>query len=250
MESFVKALKEREEHIEAMYKKEKILVDTIKTQHERWVSDIQNYERKLSQKEDEIKTLEMIRLVEKANRDQLLLVKERALSLCKDKLDQTQDELDNFKAMSDILTLTQNKEGCSNYEDTDECRLLEAKIRKQKHEFAKLAFGKRCDQISPLEASFAWDEFKRIESGFTEELMRKEEEMKEANKSILSLQEQLQASNHEKDKIMSRVAELVDNASKKKAVKISRITHEVKPLRRSARIRAMQVSSNNRNPVD
>ena len=51
-------------------------------------------------------------------------------------------------------------------------RSLEAKIRKQKHDFAKLAFGKRCE-VSSLEASFALSEFKRIESGFTEKLMKK-----------------------------------------------------------------------------
>lgn len=116
--------------------------------------------------------------------------------------------------------------------------MLEAKIRKQKHDFAKLAFGKSCE-VSSLEARFAWGEFKSIESGFTEKLMRKEEEIKQANKTILSLQKQLQASNHEKYEIMSRVAELEDNATKKKVGKISRITREVKPSRRSARIRSM-----------
>ncbi|KAL0731856.1 hypothetical protein Bca4012_027950 [Brassica carinata] len=243
MESFVKILKKREEHIESMPEKEQILVNTIKTQHERWVADIQIYKQKLSEKEREIETLEMLRLVEKANnefRDQLLVSKERDLSLCKDKLDQTQHLLD--EALFDIFTRNQNvcNEGCSNSEDADECRLLEAKIRKQKHDFAKLAFGKSYE-VSPLEARFAWGEFKRIESGFTEKLMKKEEEIKQANKTILSLQEQLQASksNHEKYDFMSRVADLEDNATKKKVGKILRITHEVKPLRWSARIRSM-----------
>ncbi|CAH8284835.1 unnamed protein product [Eruca vesicaria subsp. sativa] len=239
MEIFVKALKEREEVIESLYKNQKILVDRIKTQHERWLSDIQNYEEKLSQKEGEIETLEMTRLVEKARNDQLLVLKEKNHSLCKEKLDQTEDVLDEFKAWIDIFTSNQSKEVCTNSEDTDECRLLEAKIKKQKRDFAKLAFGKT-GEVSSLETRFAWSEFKRIEGGFTEKLVRKEEEIKEANMSISSLQEQLQASNHEKGRLMSRVAELEDNASKKKVGKILRLTHDVKTLRRSARLRAMQ----------
>ena len=47
-------------------------------------------------------------------------------------------------------------ESC-NAGDADECKSGEAKIRKQKHDFAKLAFG----NIQSLEARFVWYEFKR-----------------------------------------------------------------------------------------
>lgn len=43
----------------------------------------------------------------------------------------------------------------------DECKSGEAKIRKQKHDFAKLAFGKSCE-VPSLEARFVWNEFKRM----------------------------------------------------------------------------------------
>lgn len=55
---------------------------------------------------------------------------------------------------------------------------------------------------------------KDIESGFTDKLMKKEEENKK-----------LQSSNHEKDKIISRlkakVAEMEDNSSKRKSTRLS-----------------------------
>lgn len=127
--------------------------------------------------------------------------------------------------------------------DADDCRSLEDKIRKLKLEFEKLAFIKGCE-ISTLlqESGFAWSQFTRIESGFTGKLMRKDEEIKQANKnisSLISIQEQLQSSNHEKDKIISRlmakVAEMEDKVSKKDD-EISRPSHVVKPSRRSRRL--------------
>ena len=51
-------------------------------------------------------------------------------------------------------------ESC-NAGDADEFKSGEAKIRKQKHDFSKLAFGKSCE-VPSLEAKFVWYEFKRI----------------------------------------------------------------------------------------
>ena len=55
-----------------------------------------------------------------------------------------------------FLTFVVQIESC-NAGDADECKSGEAKIRKQKHDFAKLAFG----NIQSLEARFVWYEFKR-----------------------------------------------------------------------------------------
>lgn len=110
------------------------------------------------------------------------------------------------------------KEVCNSGDE--DCKSLEVKIRKLKLEFEKLAFEKRCEVSTLLR------ETGLAESGFADKLMRKDEEIK-----------QLQSSNHEKDRIISRLmAEREDNGSKKKAGKIARLSDEVKSLRRSRRL--------------
>ncbi|VVA95391.1 unnamed protein product [Arabis nemorensis] len=201
---FVKILQKKEDQLQSLVMSRKILEHRIKTQHK-------NHEEQLSLLKNEIKTLEMIRMVEIANFNLLLGMKKRDDSICKSKLEHTQDELDDFKAWFELLTRNTNKETC-NSGDADDCKSLEFKIRKLKLNFENLAFGKRSD-VS------AWSQFKDMESGFTDKLRRKDEEIKK-----------LKSSNNEKDKIIARLmAEMEDNGSKKKAGLL-------KPLRRSPRL--------------
>ncbi|XP_010416479.1 PREDICTED: uncharacterized protein LOC104702322 isoform X2 [Camelina sativa] len=164
---------------------------------------------------------------------------ERDRFSCKSQLD-VQNELDYLRAWFDFFILSTHKETSDSGGDAD-CKLLEDKLKKLKLEFEKLAFKKGCEVSTLLqEYGFAWSEFKCIESRFTDKLMRRDEEIKQANKNILSLvtiQEQLESSNHEKDKIisglMAKVAELEDKVSKN--YKEERPVVKT-PLRRSPRL--------------
>ncbi|KAL1188745.1 hypothetical protein V5N11_019085 [Cardamine amara subsp. amara] len=222
--NMVQIIRKKDDQLESLFKRWKILEDGIKKQQETWVSDVLNYKLQLSLMEKENETLEMMRLFEIAKFNLLLGLKERDCFNSKDKLEHLQKDLDDFKAWFDIFTMDTN-EGNSDSGDED-CKSLEDKIRKQKLEFEKLAFGKSSEFTTLLqENGFAWSQFKGIESGFTDKLLRKDKEI-----------EQLQSSNHEKDKIISRLkAEMEDNASNKDN-EIARHLDEVKPLRRSPRL--------------
>lgn len=82
--------------------------------------------------------------------------------------------------------------------DSEAAELLEAKIRKLKHEYEKLAPEKKCEVSDLLRVNgFARTQFKCIKSGFTDKLKRRDNEIAQANMKISSLasdQEQLSVS--------------------------------------------------------
>lgn len=124
--------------------------------------------------------------------------------------------------------------------EASDIKSLEAKIRKLKLEYEKLATEKKCEVSDLLrENGFAWNQFKCIETGFTKKLKRKDDEIVQANtkiSSLLSYQEQLQSSNHEKDETISRlkakVAEMEANSTKKDE-EISKLSRDIESLKKS-----------------
>lgn len=117
---------------------------------------------------------------------------------------------------------------------------LEAKVIKLKLEYEKLASEKKCE-VSDLvrENGFAWSQFKCTESGFTDKLKKKDDEIAQANtkiSSLLSYQEQLQSTNQDKDDIISRlkakVAEMETNSTKKDE-EILKLSRELESLKKS-----------------
>lgn len=162
------------------------------------------------------------------------------------------DELKYFKAWFDILTSVRVKSFqlykqllCGLIQmlymqkengDSEAAESLEAKIRK-----LKLEYEKKCE-ISDLlrENGFARSEFKCIESGFIDKLKRKDDEIARANakiSSLVSYQEQLLSSNHEKDEIISslkaKVAELEGGFTKKGDEGVSKLSRDVESLNKS-----------------
>ncbi|CAN8240086.1 unnamed protein product [Cochlearia groenlandica] len=213
----VKIILLKEEQIQTLLKNQKVLEDAIKTQHKQWVSESENYKYHLNLMKNEIETLKLMSVVETAKSDLLFGLKERELFLCKSKLEHSQDELNEFKAWFEHLNTLYNNEGRCNFGDEDDCKAMELKISKMKLEFEKLAYGKRCESSKVLGETaigFAWSQFKNIESGFTQKLMKKDKEIK-----------QLQKSNEEKDKIISKLKAKVDeidgNASEKRSLRRS-----------------------------
>lgn len=133
----------------------------------------------------------------------------------------------------------QMQKGNGNSEAADN-KSLEAEFRKLKLDYEKLASQKKCEVSDLLrENGFAWSQFKCIESGFTDKLKRKDDEIAQANtkiSSLVSYQEQLQSSNHDKDEIISRlkakVAEM-ETYSTKKDEEISKLSLNLESLKKS-----------------
>ena len=124
--------------------------------------------------------------------------------------------------------------------DSEAAESLEVKIRKLKLEYERLASEKKCE-VSDLrrENGFALSQFKCIQSGFTDKLKRRDEEIAQANakiSSLLSFQEQLQSSNHENAEIISSLkAEVAEMkaSSIKKDEEISKLSRDLESLKKS-----------------
>ncbi|KAJ0247761.1 Cytomatrix protein-like protein [Hirschfeldia incana] len=179
----------------------------------------------------EIETMKMMQFFKTSKCNLLSGLKERDLSLCNSKLEKTVGELNDFKSWFDFLTLNTNKESGNS---------LEAEMRKLKLEYEKLASEKK-REVSDLtrENGFVWSQLKCIESGFTDKLKKKEDEVAQANAkiaSLLSYQEEIQSSNHEKDEVISslkaKVADM-ETSSRKRDEEISKLSRELESLKKS-----------------
>ncbi|XP_010536391.1 PREDICTED: tropomyosin-like [Tarenaya hassleriana] len=234
----VKILRTKQDQLETLLKDRKILVDRINTQHDRWNSDVRLFEDHISMIKNEIETMDMMRVAEIAKSNLLVGLKDRDASLGKVKLDHAMDELDDFKAWFDFLTMNSKNETCSSQSAGD--KSAETEIRKLRLEYGKLASDKNYEVSSLLrENLFAWNQFKRRETEFTDKLREKDDEIAQSNVKISSLvshQEQLQLSNEEKDGIVSRlkakVAAMEEEASEKDR-EISRLSKELELEKRS-----------------
>ncbi|KAF3494198.1 hypothetical protein DY000_02055174 [Brassica cretica] len=225
--TLVKILQTKQDEVESLLKDRKVLEDKLKSQNEYWISDARNHDEQLSLMKREVETREMMQFFETSKGSLLSGFKERDHSLCNLKLEQTVDERNDFKAWFDFLTLNTNKESGSS---------LEAEMTK-----LKLEYEKKKREVSDLsrENGFVWSQLKCIESGFTDKLKKKEDEIAQANSkisSLLSYQEQLQSSNHEKDEIISslkaKVAEM-ETDSRKRDEEISKLSRELESLKKS-----------------
>ncbi|CAN7078324.1 unnamed protein product [Brassica oleracea var. botrytis] len=234
--NLVKWLQTKQDAIESLLKDRKSLEDKLKTKHENWISDVRNYEEQLSLMKREIETMERMQFFETSKSNLLSVLKEKDHSLCNLKLDEAVDELKDFKAWFDFLTLNTSKENG----DSEAAESLEVKIRKLKLEYERLASEKKCE-VSDLrrENGFALSQFKCIQSRFTDKLKRRDEEIAQANtkiSSLLSFQEQLQSSNHENAEIISSLkAEVAEMkaSSIKKDEEISKLSRDLESLKKS-----------------
>ncbi|KAL0760415.1 hypothetical protein Bca101_076565 [Brassica carinata] len=234
--NLVKWLQTKQDAIESLLKDRKSLEDKLKTKHENWISDVRNYEEQLSLMKREIVTMERMQFFETSKSNLVSVLKEKDHSLCSLKLDEAVDELKDFKAWFDFLTLNTSIDNG----DSEAAESLEVKIRKLKLEYERLASEKKCE-VSDLrrENGFALSQFKCIQSGFTDKLKRRDEEIAQANtkiSSLLSFQEQLQSSNHENAEIISSLkAEVAEMkaSSIKKDEEISKLSRDLESLKKS-----------------
>ncbi|KFK44123.1 hypothetical protein AALP_AA1G218400 [Arabis alpina] len=238
--SLVMILQTKQDQLESLVKDRKMIEDRFKKQHENWVSDVRNYEDQLSLISKEIETTKMMKVVETAKCNLLVGLKESDRSLCNVKLEQTMDELTDFKAWFDFLTLSTNMGKESGNSEAVNNKSFEVEFRKLKLDYEKLASQKKCEVSDLLrENGFAWSQFKCIESAFSEKLKRKDDEIDQANtkiSSLISYQEELQSSNHDKDEIISRLkakVAVMETNSTKKDEEISKLSMNLESIKKS-----------------
>ncbi|XWS20949.1 hypothetical protein CRYUN_Cryun30bG0013700 [Craigia yunnanensis] len=253
-EGLVKMLKTQQQPLETLAKERKILEDRINMQYERWVSDVRLYENHISQMKSDSESKEMARALEAAKADMMVGLKHRDAYLCKLKLEETEDELTDFRIWFDILSKNSTdisqkdpkeiKNGMSGCKDSGSksvtLRTLEADVRRLKLEYENLA-SEKSSQVAALmaENKFAWNQFNILQSQCTDKLNSKHSELEIANRKIealISNMEELRSSNAEKDEIIER---LKSEVSQKEAdasrfhEEVSKISREVELLRKS-----------------
>ncbi|EOY15029.1 hypothetical protein QUC31_000323 [Theobroma cacao] len=252
-EGLVEMLKTQQEQLETLAKERKILEDRIKMQYERWVSDVRLYEDHISQVKSDMESKEMARALEAAKADLMVGLKHRETYLCKLKLEETEDELTDFRIWFDILSKNskdisqrdpeETKRGMSGCKDSGSksvtVRTLEGDVRRLKLKYENLASEKN-SQITALlaENKFAWNQFNVLETQYTDKLNSKDSELEKANRKIealISNMEELNSSNAEKDAIIERLKAEVSQkeANASKFHEVSKKSREVELLRKS-----------------
>lgn len=253
-DGLVKMLKTQQEQLEFLVKDRRILEDFVKKQRERWDADIRSYEDLLSQMKNDIMAQEMARLLESAKSNLLIGLKQKEAFFCKLELEYTEDELADFKAWFDFLTenskdisledsMNAYKEKAggehSSLKAADD-RRLESEARRLKLQYQDLASEKSCDVSALLrENGFAWEQYRHLESELTSKLKSKDAEAAQANEKVSNLLfrlEQLQSSDHDKDKTIAqlkvKVADM-EAKSKKQNAEIARLSQQIESLRKS-----------------
>ncbi|XVF63687.1 hypothetical protein PTKIN_Ptkin09bG0106900 [Pterospermum kingtungense] len=253
-EGLVKMLKTQQQQLETLAKERKILEDRINMQYNRWVSDVRLYEDHISHMKSELESKELARLLEAAKADMMVGLKHREAYLGKFKLEETEDELTDFRIWFDILSKNskdisqkdpkETKNEMSGRKDSSSkavtLKTLEAEVRRLKLGYENLA-SEKSSQVAALTAEnkFAWNQFNVLESQCTDKLNSKHSELEKANRKIetlISHMEELRSSNTEKDEIIER---LKSEVSQKEADasrfrdEVSKVSREVELLRKS-----------------
>ncbi|EEF52722.1 centromere protein F [Ricinus communis] len=217
--NLVQILKNQQEQLKTLLEERKFLEDRIKSQHERWASDVRLCEDHISQMNDALMEKDLNCLLQAAKSNLMLGLKHREASLYKLKLEQTEDELADFRSCFNYLSqiLEENpkesdkcKEGVedSNLRSSGSKR-LDNEVKRLKSEYEKLSSEKN-SEISALlkEKSFVWNQYNVLESSLSDKLKTKQSEVDQANAKIakvLASVELLQSSNNEKDEIFSKL---------------------------------------------
>ncbi|KAE8666430.1 Detected protein of unknown function [Hibiscus syriacus] len=222
-EGLVKMLKTQQQQLETLAKERIILEDRIKMQYERWVSDVRLYEDHISQMKSELQTEEMARVVEATKADMIVGLKHREAFLCKMKLEETEDELIDFRAWFNILSKTSKGIPQRNPIETKKAtsggkrsgsksvtfETSEDDVRSQKL-IDKTLVSEKSSQATALmaENNFAWNQLNVLESQHKDKLNSKQFELEKANtkiEALISNMEELRASNAERDEIIERL---------------------------------------------
>ncbi|GMI90682.1 hypothetical protein like AT1G19980 [Hibiscus trionum] len=252
-EGLVKMLKTQQQQLETLAKQRNILQGRIKMQYERWVSDVRLYEDHISQIKSELQSEEMARMLEATKADMIVGLKQREAFLCKMKLEETEDELTDFRVWFDILSKSsedisqrdpiETQKGMSGGKRSGSksvtLETLKDDVRRLKLQYKNLVSEKSSQATALMaENKFAWKQLNVLESQYTDKLNSKQSELEKANKRIEALisdMEELRSSNAEKDEIIQRLkAELSQKeADASRFQQASKISRDVELSRKS-----------------
>ncbi|KAF2324692.1 hypothetical protein P3X46_002023 [Hevea brasiliensis] len=260
-DSLLKLLKNQQEQLKTLVQERKFLEDRIKAQHKQWLSDIRLYEDHITQMKEALVEKDMTCLLEASKSDLMIGLKHREASFHKLKLEQTEDDLADFKACFDYLShiLEKNSKETDNGQEEGRhgdlksagSKRLDNEVKRLKFEYEKLASEKN-SEISALlkEKSFVWNQYNVLESNLTDKLKNSQVEIDQANEKIakvLASVELLHSSNSEKDEMIGslkvKLAEVEADRNKWRE-KSSQLSQELDSLRKSKSAQVVSAPKN------
>lgn len=215
----VQMLTSQQTQLESLAKERIILEDRIKLQHDRWVSDIDNFQEQIYEMKKEITVQEMERMLEVAKSEFVVGLKKRDVAMFKRKFEDADSELADFREWFDLLS-----QKCSERNDVPRSKTNEKvetrkkawedEVRRLKTENEKLTLEKN-SEISALlaEKNFIWNQFNKLEHDMSEQLRRKCTELEHAKGKIQAFMrniEELQSSNTNKDNTIATLRSQMD----------------------------------------
>lgn len=247
----------QQSQLDSLLQQRNLLEQRIKILYDRWVSDVRLSEDQVSLMRRQLALAELAKLVEVTKADLVNGSKQRESLVYKLKLEHAESELNDFKAWFDILShrcpdqedISPNKlyeslkavggrDISSKGASTHHCKALENEVAKIKREYEKLSVKSSSDKSAlQAEMNFVWNQYKEMESNYTDQLRTKSDEVDKANEKVMKLiesLEQLHSSNTDKDvKIQTLRADItkLEAESNKKDGEISRLRKELESLR-------------------
>ncbi|XP_058728046.1 COP1-interactive protein 1 isoform X1 [Vicia villosa] len=219
----VQMVKNQQNQLQSFANQQKFLEDRLKMQNQRWASDVKQYKNQISQIKSLLIFEEKKRVHEALKAELMMGYKEREASVLKWMLDGAEEDLEDFKAGFDILSVKGTSSSGKN-SSPDET--------KDKHD--KLAAEQNTELLALLEEKkFVWNQFNKMEADYSNKLRSKQDEVIKANETISTLvsrMEELQSENSKKDSRISELESKVadrDTENSKKDSRISKLESKV-----------------------
>ncbi|KAL6010364.1 hypothetical protein ACLOJK_000795 [Asimina triloba] len=266
--ALVEMLQSQQSQLEALAKDRQLLQERFHLQHRRWASDVHRLQDHLSLVKSSLTDAEMAFELQEARSDLLVTMKLAEAFFYKSKSERSGNDLKDLQQVVDYLSAkfsekedslekcskerSKQKEGdraFNTIKNSEEKRIktLQEEIRRLKSENRKLSSQKNSEVSALLsERNFVWNQFKRMETEYTDLLKTKRIEVENSHESISKLQQNLailQSATREKDQVISKLkADLSRHAMDAESCKndISKLSNELESLRSSRKM----VSSN------
>ncbi|KAE9591604.1 hypothetical protein Lal_00038908 [Lupinus albus] len=240
----VQMVRKQQNQLQSLATQHKFLEDRFKMQHEAWESDIRSHNTQISMMNGILIFEEKKRLVEALKSDMVMGYKHRDASVLKWILEETEDELADFKACFGCLsskssngedqetvakdsnkrkkvafkdsdkrkkgiTGSESKSTWSDAEEEKCSKIMKDELRRLRAECEKLSLEKSSEvQAILAEKKFVWNQYNIMENDYTNKLRTKQAEIEKSSeriKILVSSMEQLQSENSKKDSTIAQL---------------------------------------------
>ncbi|XP_068640445.1 uncharacterized protein [Aristolochia californica] len=192
-------LQMQQSQLETLNNERKALEETILVQRKRWVSEVNRFNDRISELEEEAKRDQ--KLLE-AKSYLMIAIKQKEASLYKLKSKRSSSDLEDMKQVLEWFSLNhlqQNTESAKQMkesvgptevdaQDERHSKNFQEEIKRLKHTVDKLTSQKKSEVNALLnERNFVWNQLKRMESDYSNLLKTKSLELHQANEKIEKL---------------------------------------------------------------